>query len=232
MGAWRSTGEGQWVRTYDFRGNPLHSVAMDMGSGGLLVVSPGTGVPDADFDELDKFGTVKALVSPGAFHHLGFPEWVKRYPDAGLYGPGSAIGHVAKQQPTLKALQGLDALRPLLSDEFEVGEVAGCKHPDLFLSLRRGGAVSWVTNEILTNAKDYPGNFLFKLVFQLTGNHPGLLANTLTAMLIGAKKPEVRGYYESKVDALPPTRLLPIHGEVLDDPALGESLKKVLAARY
>lgn len=232
VGNWTNVGAGAWVRVYDFRGNPLNTVALDMGKGDVMVVSPGTAIPEEDFAELDKLGTVKALVSPGAFHHLGFPEWVKRYPEAGLYGPNSAIGHVAKQQPTLKPLQGLDALKPMLSDEFEVDELGGCKHPDLFLSLRRDGAVSWVSNEILTNAKDYPGNLVFKWIFQLTGNHPGLNTNSLAAMLIGAKKPAVRQYLEGKLKDLAPTRLLPVHGEILNDPELGTKIGQLLAARF
>ena len=53
MGAWESVGTGVWIRVYDFGGNPINTAAIDMGDGSLMVTSPGTNMPAADFDELD-----------------------------------------------------------------------------------------------------------------------------------------------------------------------------------
>jgi hypothetical protein len=203
-----------------------------MGSGALMVVSPGTDLPEADFAALDALGAVKALVAPGAFHHMGLPSWSARYPDAGLFGPTSAIPHIAKQHPTLKALQPLDALRPLLSTEFDLDEVAGCKHPDLFLALARGGEITWFVNELVSNNADYPSSFVFRTLFKLAGDHPGLNVMSLAGMLVGANKRTVRTYLEGKLQSSPPTRLVPCHGDVLQDPALGQKLADVLARRF
>lgn len=232
MAEWTPAGTGIWVREYDFGGNPINTAAVDMGDGTLLVLSPGTNTSDAAFEELDGLGTVTALVSPGAFHHMGLPEWSARYPDAGLYGPTSAIAHIAKQHPDLKALQSLDALRPLLSDAFDLDEVAGCKHPDVFLALHQDDAVTWFTNELVSNNTDYPKGFLIGTAFKLTGNHPGLNVNSLAAMLIRAKKPKVRAYLEAKMAVAPPTRLVPMHGAVLEDADLAQKLGAVLARRF
>lgn len=232
MALWESAGTGIWVREYDFGGNPVNTAVVDVGGGKLLVLSPGTNMPAADFDALDALGTVSALVAPGAFHHMGLPEWSARYPNAGLYGPTSAIAHIAKQHPTLKAIQSLDALRPSLPPDFELDEVAGCKHPDVFLAVKRADGTTWFTNELVSNNKAYPANFFLGLAFKLTGNHPGLNVNSLAAMLIRAKKPLVREYLQGKLQTVPPTRLVPMHGAVLEDAALGQKLGEVLRRRF
>ncbi len=231
MGAWKAVGDGIWVRAYDFGGNPINTAIVDMGDRALLALSPGTDVPESAFAELDSLGTVRALVSPGAFHHMGLPSWSERYPEAGLYGPESAVAHIAKQHPTLKPLQKLDALRPLLGDGFVLEEMAGCKHPDVFLAVRRDDALTWFTNEVVSNNTAYPGGAI-GWAFWATGNGPGLNVNSLAAMLIRAKKPVVRAYLEAKIQEIPPTRLVPMHGAVIDDASLGAQLGEVLARRF
>ena len=51
-------------------------------------------------------------------------------------------------------------------------------------------------------------------------------------MLIRAKKPVVRAYFEEKIAASAPTRLVPTHGAVIEDAALGEKIGEVLARRF
>lgn len=231
MSVWNEAGPGVWIRVYQFKGNPINTAVVNMGDGTLMAISPGVDVPEADFEELDAIGPVKALVSPGAFHHLGLPSWSARYPDADLFGPAGAVEHIAKQHPNLKPLSDLDALRSRLSDEFIVDNVDGCKFPDLFLSLQRGGSVTWFANELVSNNEDYPPGVL-KWAFKLTGNHPGLNVNTLAGMLIRAKKPKVRAYFERQLDLKAPTRLVPTHGSVIEDPNLGSRLSEVIARRF
>ncbi|MCB9594499.1 MAG: hypothetical protein H6719_17335 [Sandaracinaceae bacterium] len=232
MTSWQAAGPGIWRREYSFGNNPMNTIAVDMGDGGLMAISPGTGLKDADFDALDALGDVRALVSPGAFHHMGMPAWSARYPDAEIFGPTGAPEHIAKQHKSLRAVQPLSALEALLTDDIEVGELAGCKFPDIFLALRRDGEVTWFSNEILTNFLDYPPSFMFRTVFKLFGTHPGLNVNTLAAMLIRAKKPVVRSYLEGKLESAPPTRLVPVHGGVLEDPDLATKIGEVLARRF
>ena len=216
MSVWKTVGTGLWVRPYLFGGNPINTSVVDIGDGDLLVLSPGTKMPEADFAELDKIGTVKALGSPGAYHNMGLPQWSERYPDAGLYGPDSAIGHIAKAHKKLRPLQDFGALSKLLPEDVRIEEMAGCKHPDALLVVKRDDATTWFTNEVLTNAAALPGNPLFKLAFAVTGSGPGLNVNKVACMLIRAKKPAVRDYFKAKLQSDPPTRLVPCHGEVLE----------------
>ncbi|MCB9666427.1 MAG: hypothetical protein H6732_20115, partial [Alphaproteobacteria bacterium] len=101
---------------------------------------------------------------------------------------------------------------------------------DVFLALTRDGSVTWFTNELISHSADYPPGFL-KWVFKLMGNHPGLNVNTLALLLIRGKKPVIRAYFERRLAELPPTRLVPCHGDVLEDATLPTRLAEVLARR-
>ena len=231
MSVWKSVGTGIWIRVYSFGGNPINTSVVDMGDGGLMAISPGTDVGDADFAALDELGTVKALVVPGAFHNMGLPVWFARYPDAEIYGPADCIAHVAKQHKDIPAVQPLNALAAKLPDGCELEEVAGMKYADLFLAIKQDDGTTWFTNEIVTNNEAYPGNFMFKLAFQLTGSGPGLNVNKLAMMLVRGKKAQIRSYLEGKLDSVPPTRLVPTHGIVLDDANLADQMREMFARR-
>lgn len=231
MGNWNAVGTGLWVRVYHFRDNPLNTLAIDIGNGGLAVLSPGTDVPDADFAELDALGTVKALVSPGAFHNMGLPLWSERYPDAGVYGPKKAAAHIKKAQPSLKPLQDFDTLAPLLPSDVRIMEMPDMKQPDVLAVIRRDDAITWFTNECLSNMPSLPGNFLVALLFRITGSGPGLNVNTLVMKFIGAKKKNVREFFLSKLASDPPTRLIPCHGDIIDDSALQVNMREMIERR-
>ena len=231
MGNWKAVGTGLWVRVYDFRGNPLNSMAIALGDEGLAVMSPGTNVPEKDFAELDALGTVKALVSPGAFHNMGLPAWSERYPDAGIYGPNSAIEHIAKAHKALKPLQNFDALAPLLPKDVSITEIPGMKHPDAMVIITRDDAVTWFTNECITNLSSLPKNPIFALLFRLTGSGPGLNINKLAMKLIGGKKKPLLEYLLATLASDPLTRLVPCHGEVFNDPSLADLMREMVERR-
>lgn len=231
MSAWKNVADGIWVRVYVFNDNPMLTSAVSLGDGGLLVLNPGTDLRDGDFAELDALGTVKALVAPGAYHNMGLPAWSARYPSAGLYGPAAAAKHVAKVHEKLAPLQDLRALAVILPRDVEVFEVEGCGQPDALLVVRRGDGTTWFTNEIITNWASWPKSVIFRLLFKLTGARLGLDVSTMSLVFLRGKKPLVRAFFEGKLESHPPTRLVPCHGEVLQDANLKPRLAEVLARR-
>lgn len=231
MGIWNAVGEGIWVRSYTFRTNPINTSIVSLGDGALMAISPGTDLQEADFAELDGLGTVQALVSPGAFHNMGLQSWKDRYPDAGLYGPQSAIAHIAKAHPALPALAPLTKLAALLPEGVTADDVGGMKKADLLLVVKRTDGTTWLTNEVLTNNPQWPPSFVFKMMFKLFGSGPGLNVNTLSLKLLGGAKADVRRHLEAKLKTDRPTRLVPCHGDVLYDPDLGDRLAELLERR-
>jgi hypothetical protein len=64
---------------------PSASTVLDIGDGRLAIVSPPADVtPD-----VERLGTVAAIVAPSSFHYLHAPAWRRRHPAAALYvAPG------------------------------------------------------------------------------------------------------------------------------------------------
>lgn len=231
VATWNSVGTGLWVRVYQLRGNPINSLAIALGNGGLAVVSPGTDLEDSDFEELDRLGLVEVLISPGAYHNLGLPAWNARYPDAGLYGPSSAIDYIAKAHKALKPLNDFEALASKLPDDVRITEMPDMKYADAMVIITRDDAVSWFTNECITNGAELPSNPIFALLFRLTGSTTGLNVNTLSLRFVGGKKKPLREYVLATLESDPPTRLIPCHGEVLNDPELPSRMREMVDRR-
>ena len=231
VAAWKSVGTGLWVRVYNLRGSPLNSLAIDLGDGGLAVLSPGTDLEGPDFDELDNLGRVEALVSPGAYHNLGLPTWSARYPDAGLYGPTSAVAYIAKQHPKLSLLQDLGALAKKLPYDVRITEMPDMKYADAMVIIERDDAVTWFTNECVTNNSELPSSPIFALLFRLTGYKLGLNISPLSMRFVGAKKKPLRAYLLGVLESDPPTRLIPCHGDVINDPNLPGRLREMIDRR-
>lgn len=231
MGAWEKVGDGIWVREYPFNDNPLNTSAIALDDGGLMVISPATDMSDADYTELDGLGTVRALVSPGAFHNMGLPAWSARYPDAGLYGPAAAAAHIAKTHPELPELKDLEALSKILPAGVTAEDCEGMGQPDAMIIVRREDGITWFTNEVITNWKGWPSKLMFRIIFRLTGSGPGLNVNTMALMLTKGKKPVVKDYFLKTLEEAPLIRLVPCHGEVLEDPDLSTKLRDVVTRR-
>jgi hypothetical protein len=77
----------------------------------------------------------------------------------------------------------VNALAPLLPADVSITELPDMKHPDVLGIITRDDAVTWVTNECLSNLASLPRNPIFSLPFRLTGNGPGLNVNRLTMKL-------------------------------------------------
>ncbi|MCB9765241.1 MAG: hypothetical protein H6739_36035 [Alphaproteobacteria bacterium] len=224
-------GDGIRIRPYDSNGNRINTALVSLPEGGLLVLGPGTDLGPDDFEAVDQLGQVRAIVSPGAYHNMGMPAWHARYPEAGLYAPKAAIAHIGKLHKELPPLSDLDALAALLPEGVTVEEAEGMGQPDVHLVTRRDDGVTWFTNEALCNAAAWPKSFPVRMAFKLFRVTPGLNVNTLALMLVRGDKKAIRRYFEAKLEAAPPTRLVPSHGVVDDGPDLAERLREVLGRR-
>jgi hypothetical protein len=60
---------------------PSRSTVIDVGAGRLLLISP----PADAGPEIDRLGSVSAIVAPSSFHYLHAEPWLRRYPEAELF---------------------------------------------------------------------------------------------------------------------------------------------------
>lgn len=224
---------GLYCADYAFSKTTIKTLVVRLSDGKLLVAGPGIAVSAEAFAELDSLGEVAAIVTPGPYHHLGFPEWKARYPGARLFAGAEGCKRIPGQHKGVElGLEELSALQPLLPDHVSVDEVSCMKKPDLHLVVRDGsGGSTWFSNEVLTNEPAWPSALPLKLVFQLSGSHPGLNINGFTRMFFGGAKKPIRAFYDAELDKTNPTRLVPSHGAVLEAADLTEQLRAVFAKR-
>src|SRR6185503_4095283 len=105
--AWKLFDPQTPVLTYLYSFGPGTANALAVGGAdGLGIVSPPMRVAAGVFEDLSRYGPVRALVASNAFHFMGIPEWKKRFPDATLFAPAQSIARVERQTK-------LHGIRPL-----------------------------------------------------------------------------------------------------------------------
>jgi hypothetical protein len=119
----------------------------------------------------------------------------------------------------------------LLPKDVSITEIPGMKHPDAMVIITRDDAVTWFTNECITNLSSLPKSPIFAMLFRLTGSGPGLNINKLAMKLIGGKKKPLLEYLLATLASDPLTRLVPCHGEVISDPSLAELMREMVERR-
>jgi len=86
---WKVFDAGIPILTYSYSFGPGTANALAVGvAGGLVIVSAPYRVAGRVFEDLRPYGPVRALVASNAFHHMGIPEWSRRFPDAAVFAPG------------------------------------------------------------------------------------------------------------------------------------------------
>jgi hypothetical protein len=214
---------GVFRAEYPFRGNTINTVAVRV-HGGLMVLSPGVGMEEGVFAELDQLGKVVALVSPGPFHHLGIPLWKERYPDARLFATTSGVHRIPKQHKgRIAGLEPVAALQSLLPPQVRVLEAEGMKHADVHVTVTSAAGCTWFANEVINNWQALPGG-LFGLLMRWTNGGPGLRVSSLALLLVGGKKKPLGDFFRAELAAHPPTVLVPCHGAVDRAPELAARL--------
>jgi hypothetical protein len=183
-GGWKVFDERTPVLTYEYSFGPGTANALAVGGeGGLLVVSPPRRVAASVFDDLARFGRVRALVAPNAFHYLGLPAWKKRFPEAGLYAPAQSIARVAKHT-------GLEGIRPIADAAAIAGarvELVDMPHyrtGEALVRIRTGRGLVWYVTDVVLNMRDLPGNAIARFVFRVTGSAPGLKFNNVAPLFM------------------------------------------------
>ena len=227
---WQSIGEGAWVGEYGFHGNPINMFVTDVGEGRLAVFSPGPGMDDAAFAELDGLGKVVALVAPGAYHNEGLPPWHARYPDAKLFATRSGIARIAKLYPALPACALASELDALAGGALVTYETPG-KHGDLLVFFKRGADITLFSCEYLINWVDAPSKLVFRLLFKWTDSAPGLRVAKPASWFLSANLAEVCRFCLEKLEAHGTTCLVPCHGAVVQGADTKARLERAIRAR-
>lgn len=201
-----------------------------LADGKLMVVSPTYKATDDMLDELDTFGEVGALVANNGFHHLGQPQWHKRYPKARCFTPANAMARISKKNPDAPTFEPLSALKPLLGDDVGIGEGEATKCGESWAWARIDGGYAWFCSDLLANMEELPSNFIVKRLFKWTGSAPGYKPFNLVMKFTLKDKRAVLKEFAADLERHPPTVMVPSHGAVLTRDGLAAETTEVVAA--
>lgn len=220
-----------YTRQYRVASFISRSNAFPAASGQWLIVSPSsqsTDLPKAEGAPTAGNPKAPCLVLPNAFHFLGYSVWKEKYPQAQGYAPEGALPRlIAKGCKDLQPLSQLPDLHPGCSWV----ELPGLRYGEAWFRILNGAANTWITGDVFFNLRRFSKKPIARLTQKLMGSAPGLkLPNTIKYVLIKKRKVFL-DFLEKLLREDQPTRLLPLHGEILDDPELPKKLTALLRER-
>lgn len=224
-------GAGVLVRPYRFSAQGLaNTMAARMPDGTMLVMSPGCRMPDAAYEDLLAFGDVGALVVNNGWHHLGVPEWSKRFPHATLHAPAASLPRLSKKSEVGDAFAPVEALAARLGDRISLREAPGTRSGESWLRVKVDGGHVWYASDILANIPEIPPSLVARAMFGLTRSAPGFRVFHLALMLTAKDKRAVLTALLDDLNGYPPSVLVPAHGDVLRRPDLADDATRLVAS--
>lgn len=212
-------------REYRFSGKALATTLVFRGTdGGLVVVSPGTGLAAADYDALREFGEVRALVASNTFHHLGQRPWRQHFKDAQSYAPPRAVQALDRKVQGVK-FRSLTELPLPAHVRWE--DPPGFKTGEALLSVgtRRGSV--WYSGDLLTNITRLPPPPV-RWLFTWTGSAPGFRRFLPAIWLLVNDRRAVREWALARLAQDPPAVVVPAHGRPVEGTDVAAQTKEQL----
>ncbi|MFO1414548.1 MAG: hypothetical protein U1F10_11725 [Burkholderiales bacterium] len=214
-GTWREADAGLPALTFQYSFGPALSRALAVGiADGLAVASPPCRVPGAVLDALAARGPVRALVATNAFHHLGIPEWRRRFPEATVYAPAQSVARVGRK--TGLPVRPLAELAARSGPHVDFIDMPHYRMGETLIRMRTGRGVLWYVTDAVFNFAEVPPNFGVGFLFRVTGSAPGLRFNNLGTRFMVRDRPALKRWLLARHDEAPPAVMIPAHGEVAD----------------
>jgi hypothetical protein len=219
------------ILTYEYSFGPGTANALAIGAeGGLVVVSPPCRVGAGVFEDLSRYGRVTALVASNAFHHLGIPEWKRRFPDAAVYAPAQSLARV-ERKTKLTGIRQLAAASSVTGSRFELIDMPHYKTGEVLVRIKTGRGLVWYITDFAMNMAKLPNNPVARLLFKLSGSAPGLKFNNIAPLFMVIDKAGLKRWLASEFDKAPPGWLIMAHGDIVEvEPNLG-AVRKLFATR-
>jgi hypothetical protein len=215
-GRWTVFDDGTPVLTYTYKVGPATSTALAVrGDDGLIVLSPPRGVPQSAYDDLERYGEVRALVASNAFHHLGIPAWKARFPGAAIFAPEQAVARV-REKTRIDAISPLALAAPICGPHLELIDMPYYRTGEVLAKLSTSRGRAWYVVDIMLNVRRMPRNPLFNVLFRMTGSAPGLRWNKIGPTLMVKDKRALKRWIREEFDKAPPRWIITTHGEIVD----------------
>jgi len=199
----------------------VRMIAVGLGGGRLLVVSPAEPLDAAMFEELERHGKPRWLLAPNHFHNAGLVPWRRRYPDVRVAAHPRARPRLMKKFPELGTIEDLDALRAELPEGVRLFGPPMAKQGETFVSAKTKHGTAWIVCDAIVNDRKYPW------WMGLFGFRPGLMTNPFFKRLFLEDKAGYKRWLLEELSKDPPSLLVPCHGQVARGPDLVEQLRRI-----
>src|SRR5690242_6997399 len=158
------------IYTYSFGPGTANALAV-RGDSGLVVLSAPYHTSPGVMDDLEPYGAVRALVATNAFHHMGIPEWKRRFPDATVFAPALSIARV-KRQTALPDIRPVAELASLAGSNPQLIDMPHYRTGEVLLRLDCERGLTWYVTDVILNMPELPPHPIFGTLFKLTGSAP------------------------------------------------------------
>ena len=230
---WTVIDERHGVLSYKYafneQGATTNCFVARMGNGQLLVVSPPYRISADALKDLVAYGEVGALMANNGFHHLGLAEWRGHFPKARVFAPTDAFARIKKKNPGAPEPEALSGLKELLGADVTVTEAPATKCGESWTTAKIEGGYAWFGSDILINLPKVDGPLPMRLMFKLTKSGPGYRVFNLTMKFTVKDKKQVLTRLAEDLRKLPPTVVVPAHGDLLSQAGLAEETQQLLA---
>lgn len=217
------------ILTYSYSFGPGTANALAVGvAGGLVIVSAPSRVADGVFEDLRPYGPVLALVASNAFHHMGIPEWKRRFPHAAVFAPAQSVARV-ERQTKLSGIRPLADAAAIAGPDLELIDMPHYRTGEVLVRVKTARGLVWYVTDIILNMRALPEHPIMSILFRLSGSAPGLRFNNIGPIFMVKDKAALKCWLAAEYEKDPPRWLIATHGGVADFEADPEAAKKLFA---
>jgi len=191
-------------------------------------VSPPYRAADRVFEDLRRYGPVRALVASNAFHHMGIPEWKRRFSDAAVFAPAQSIARV-ERQTRLSGIRTLADAAAITGPDLELIDMPHYRTGEVLVRVKTARGLVWYVTDIILNMLELPEHPIVSILFRLSGSAPGLRFNNIGPMFMVKDKAALKRWLAAEYEKDPPRWLIAAHGDVADFEAEPEAARKLFA---
>jgi hypothetical protein len=215
------------IYSYSFGPGTANALAVSV-AGGLVIVSPPYRVADGVFGDLFPYGPVVALVASNAFHHMGIPDWKRRFPNAAVFAPAQSVARV-ERQTKLSGIRPLADAAAITGPDLELIDMPHYRTGEVLVRVKTARGLVWYVTDIILNMPVLPDHPIMKMLFSLSRSAPGLRFNNIGPIFMVKDKAALKRWLAAEYEKDPPRWLIAAHGDVADFEADPEAAKRLFA---
>jgi hypothetical protein len=166
-------------------------------------------------DDLSRFGPVRMLVAPNAFHTLGLAQWKARISQARVFAPAQSVARVQRQSG-LPDIGPVSAASTLCGPRLELIEMPYYRTGEILVRIDTARGHAWYVTDVILNMTELPAQPVARFLFKASNSAPGLRYNNIAPLFMVKDKAAVRRWLAAEAAKHPPDWLIPAHGAVVD----------------